>query len=414
MKVIQYDFGHFTTCLGALKRSFDEVAYFCLHDVSFPRSNTSQVGKGIDGVKWVDSFWDELKISDKSDTLIFFSDCHAGDLQEYLRGEGWNVFGSGKGNELELYRYEANEILGKVWLPKVTQHKIIGIDELRKFLKENEGTFYIKTNHRGDGETWKSESYELSEPKIDALEHELGMMKNEYEFIVCEPIDGDDIVEIGSDSVEVDGKYPQNLMYGYEIKDAGYCSIVRKRSLISKIITEPLDRLAPVFQRYGYRGFFSTEIRVGKDRKPYLTDFTCRCGSPPSELYMNMIKNLKDVMWGAAQGVLVEPEYVAKYGALAIITSEWAEKNWQPVYWKGDGVCLKNWTVIDGVNYYIPINDVEMCEIGAVYAYADTLKGAIDKVKKIEVEGYKVCVNSDSLDEAVSVSEKGKRIGITF
>ncbi len=417
MKVIVFDFGHFTTALPALiKAGFDEVAYFCLHDVSFPRSNTSQIGKGIKGVTTIDNFWDELRASDKSDTLLFFPDCHAGDLQEYLRSEGWNVFGSGKGNELELYRYEANEILKKVGLPSVDMKRVIGVDNLRTFLKENKETFYIKNNHRGDGETWKSISYQLSEPKIDSIEHELGMLKNEYEFVVCTPIDGDDIIEVGSDSLEVDGRYPDKIMYGYEVKDSAYCCVVKPKSLVSKIITEPLDKLAPVFKRYGYRGFFSDEIRVGKDKKPYLTDYTARCGSPPSELYMSMMTNLKEVMWAAAQGELVQPVYSDKYGALLIIKSDWAEKNWQPVYWKGDGVCLKNWTAIEGVNYYVPINDVEMEEIGACYATGNTLQAAIDKVKKVAegIEGFKVCVESDSLDTATEYVSGGLKLGITF
>lgn len=411
-KLLIYDSGGYTTLLPALVKKFD-VFYHCVQDTSYPRSNVAQVGRGLEGVNYVKEFWNEVPNAD----LIAFFDCRFGDIQQYLRNEGHKVWGSGKGNELENYRYESNEILGEVGLPKVNMEKVVGIDNLRKFLKENEN-IYVKSNFRGDGETWKSINYKLSEPQLDVLESELGLLKNEYEFVCCHAIDGDDIVEVGSDSFFIDDKFPDTLLYGYEVKDLGYLGVVKKTESVSKIITEPLKKLAPVFGEYKYRGFFSDEIRVGKDEKPYLTDFTARCPSPCSELYFNMITNIDEVMWEGSQGNLVQPKYSAKYGAQAIITSGWAEKHWQALYYPKeirDHVKIKNHTVINETDYYIPINDVEMCQIGSVVATGDTAQEAIKNVKKYadQVEGY--CVNVNVVSEkANKYIEGGRKLGILF
>lgn len=409
-KLLIFDSGGYTTLLPSLRENFD-VFYHCVHDTSYPRSNAAQVGKGIEGVNYVSRFWDEVPNAD----LIAFFDCRFGDQQEYLRDNGYKVWGSGNGAELENMRFESNQMLGEVGLSMVDMEKIIGIKKLREFLKENEN-IYVKSNWRGDFETFKSSNYDLVEPQIDALEHELGLLKNEYEFICCHAIDGDDIVEIGSDSYFVDDKFPDALLTGYEVKDLGYLGCVKKTELISKIITEPLKKLAPIFGKYKYRGFFSTEIRVGKDKKPYLTDFTCRAPSPPSELYFTMLDNLEDIMWEGSQGNLVQPKYNAKYGAQAIITSEFAKKHWQPIYYPkdiSDKVKIKNWTVIDGQDMYVPINDVEMCQIGSCVATGNTIDEAIKNLKKYaeKVEGYCVKVNVE--DNKVSeYIRNGEKLGI--
>ncbi len=412
-KLLIFDLGSYTTLLPTLREKFD-VFYHCVHDTSYPCSNVSQVGKGIEGVNYVENFWDAVR---ENPDLIAFFDCRHADIQEYLKSNGHKVWGSGRGNDLENYRFESNEILGEVGLPKVPMEKVIGMEALRAFLKKNDN-IYVKTNYRGDGETWHSINYKLSEPKLDELEQQLGLLKKEYEFICCYPIDGDDVIEVGSDSYYIDDKFPDTLLYGYEVKDLGYLGTVKKTDAVSKIITEPLTKLSPVFGMAKYRGFFSQEIRSGKDKKPYVTDFTCRAPSPPSELFMTMLDNLEEIMVQGAEGVLAQPKYNAKYGAQAIITSDWAENNWQALYYPPSiaaQVKIKNWSVIGGTDYYIPINNVEMSQIGSVIATGNTVDEAIGNLKKVadKVEGYCVKVNVVA-DKATEYIEGGKKLGISF
>ncbi len=65
-KLLIRDMGGFTTLLPTLREKFD-VSYFCVHEQSFPRSNVAQEGKGIEGVQYVERFWDAVDDAD----LIF-------------------------------------------------------------------------------------------------------------------------------------------------------------------------------------------------------------------------------------------------------------------------------------------------------------------------------------------------------
>src|SRR6185437_147542 len=123
------------------------------------------------------------------------------------------------------------------------------------------------------------------------------------------------------------------------------------------------------FQDVGYRGFWSSEIRV-KNGVPYLIDPCCRMASPPGELYSYMIENLADVIWQGSIGDVIEPKFNGSWGAQLVMRSSWAENNWQPVEFPAsvkDNVKLHYWTVIEGKNYYVP-QAIEMAEIGSVVA----------------------------------------------
>ena len=408
-----YDYGDYTTLLLDLVKHFKEVRYYCLHEGSYPRSNVAQVGKGIEGVIWLNDFDSSIHDTD----IFFFPGNNAGSKQVFLRSIGKNVFGSGKGDELENYRYESNKLLGDYGLPNVEMDRVYGMDALREYLKKND-KIWVKTNFRGDYETFYSKNYDFIEPKLDKLEYKLGMLKRDYEFICCKPIDGDDVVESGVDLPNIDGQYPEYIMQGLEIKDLGYLAAIKAIKEMSPLLTDDLIKLSPVFKEYQYRNFFSSEKRI-KDGVATLTDFTCRCGSPPSELFFSMIENLGEVIDMGSQGILVEPIYKTMYGMQAIITSDWAEKDVQPIMFPDeikDFVKIKNLFVQDGKYYYLPINDVEMSQIGSVIAYEDSLDKCFKSLKDYceKVSGIGIKCNIDSMDDAMEEMEKCKKIGIKF
>ena len=409
-----YDLGNYTWVAPALTKHFKMVSYFCEHEGSFPRSNVSWVGQNIEGVNYVDKFFDELDDFD----IIFFPDCRNDDLQEHLVRMGKQVFGSKSGNELEIYRHDSNELHEELGLPKVKMDMVTGMDNLRDYLQDNEN-IYVKGMWRGDMETFHSENYDMVHPQLDALEAELGMLKDDYEFCCCHAIDGEDVVETGIDTFTIDGQFPKNVMMGIEVKDLGYFGTVKRLDVIPKYVSKTLEVFADKFEEYEYRNFYSNELRIGKDKKPYVTDHTCRLGSPPSELFFEMIENIGDIIDQGSQGILVEPKYKAKYGLQAIITSSWAEKHWQPIQIDpevAEFVKVKNMTIIDGLTYYVPINDIEMEQIGSIVAYGNTPQEAHKKLKKYAegVKGYGIKINVGSIDKAVEEVNKAKKIGIYF
>lgn len=409
--ILIYDSGgSYVHCAASLVGKADKVGYHCPHSGAFPRADVAQIGKGIEGVEWVDNFFAKLN---EYETL-FFPDCRDGDLQVYLRENGKNVFGSGNGSELENFRWESNEILEDVGLPKVKMERVFGIDKLRKFLKEHDD-IYVKSNFRGSLETFHSQNYKLIEPQLDELAHDLGKFKDEFEFICVFPIDGSKVVEVGGDPYSIDGQYPDTWLYSYEIKDLGSVSVVKKKNLISKKITESFDKIAPVLKEYQYRNFISNEIRI-KD-KNYVTDWTCRLPSPIAEGNFMGMKNIADVIAQGAKGIMVQPIYEHKYMVEAIITSEFAEKHWQPIHIDKsvrDYVRIKNLTIIDDIYYYIPL--IEMKQIGAVYAWDNTIDGAQKKLEKYAagISGFDIKVNTDCMEKAMEIINLGKQIGISF
>jgi hypothetical protein len=144
-------------------------------------------------------------------------------------------------------------------------------------------------------------------------------------------------------------------------------------------------------------------VYVRRNGKPFWSS-NCRAGSPPSELYQNMIGNLAEVLWYGAEGIVIEPEYVAKWGAEVLLHSSWADQNWQQVRFPKsvrDNIKLRNFCVIDGEYYVIP-QWSGMPEIGAVVAMGDTAQQAIDECKRIAklVEGHNIEVPDEALDEA--------------
>jgi hypothetical protein len=405
------DYGLFASWALKLREDFGRVLYYCPFKSGFPKSQQYSIGTGLDGVERVTDFWDEVEHTD----IFFFPDVYDGDLQVYLRSQGYPVWGAGKAEELELYRWQTKQLLKKdIGLPVQPVKQIIGIDDLREHLKENENKFVKISLLRGDFETFHHTTYELSEPILDDIEARLGPYKLFKEFIVEDAID--DAVEIGYDGYTIDGKYPGVAIQGYEIKDVSYIGLVSPYNQLPKQLKEVNEKLAPLFADYNYRGFWSSEIRVQKDGKPYLTDPCCRAGSPPSELYQEMYSNWGEIIWNGAHGQLTDPQPTAKFGVEVLIHSQWADQHWQALYFPPElrrWVKLRNLCQVDDIWYVAP-QTVGLPEIGAVVAVDDTLLGAIKKVRGYceQITGYQVDLNLKTLLDAVDQMKSGEEVGV--
>lgn len=406
------DGGLFIEQAVTVSKYFKRTLYFSEWRSSFPSKKGVMVGEGMEGVERIDNIWDHLEEID----LFCFPDCYWGGLQNHLRSLGKRVWGAGDGDELELWRDEAKKHFKSLGLPVQPYKVIIGLDKLREHLKKVENKFIKISSYRGDGESWHHEKYNLSVPILDKWEKDLGPMKDDYEFIVEDAIDGDDVVEAGSDVFTIDGKYPEKIISGFEIKDLGYIGCVMDYDEVSPLVTGFNDKIADTLKQYKYRMFMSTEIRVGKDKVPYMIDFCGRCPSPPNELYQTMIENLGDIIWYGAEGILVEPIYKAKYGIECLIHSDWASDNWQAIYFPEEireWVKLRNACKIGDTYYIVPQSD-GLPEIGAVVAIGDSIEECIEKVKGYadQVEGYRLDIKTGSIEDMKQVLEKAKLLGI--
>lgn len=406
------DRGLFTTWALKMTEYFGRVLYWCDYKNAFPTSKQYMIGEGLDGVERVHHLFDMVDEVD----VFAFPDVYDGDLQVHLREMGKPVWGSGKGEELELHRWETKGLLEEIGLPVQNVERIIGIDNLREYLMENDNKYVKVSMLRGDFETFHHETYDLTEPRLDEIDTRLGANKHSKEFIVEDAID--DASEIGYDGYTIDGNFPRLGIQGYEIKDVSYIGAIRPYSSLPKQVRIVNEKLSPVFANYQYRGFWSSEIRVPKDGKPYLTDPCCRAGSPPSELYQEMYSNWGEIIWGGAHGELVEPKSVAKFGIEVLIHSQWADQHWQAVYFPSElrkWVKLRNLCQIGDIWHVAP-QTVGLPEIGAVVAVDDTILGCIRKVREYcdQVKGYSIDTNVGRIPDAIQAIRDGEKKGLHF
>lgn len=404
------DNGLFVELAVTLAKDFGTVLYYAPWEFTFPRTNRMLLGAGIPSVTKVDSFWPFLAEID----LFVFPDVNFGPLQLHLVSLGKRVWGARMGEELELDRDASKKHLRSIGIDIGEYAVITGMDALREHLKAHENQFVKVSRTRGDMESFGALNYDLIEPLLDDLEHQFGAKKNMMEFIVEEEIP--DAVEIGYDGWTIDGQFAQGATVGIETKDKGFVMKSGRYEDIPQPLRDINAKLAGTFEQMQYRGFFSSEVRLTKDGKAYVIDPCCRLPSPPSQLYWIMITNWADILWEGAGGTIVEPQFQAKWGAEMIITSGWAEKNWQPIEFPDeirDNVRITNLTMIDGKYYFVP-QEHEMPEIGGVVALGETMDEAIKAVQEVaeDIKGYCIETSKGALDAAAEQIEKLKEFGI--
>jgi len=392
------DNGIFTELAVTLAKSFGRVLYYVPWTSGMPKSNPLMIGSGLDRVERVESpypYFDDVDI-------WIFPDVYEAGMQEWLAAQGKRVFGCRLGAELELDRPKSKEISRKLGIDIGPYKVVTGLDALRRHLKAHDDQWVKINGTRGDMETFGAKTYAKVEPRLDELEHNLGAKKKVMDFVVEAGIN--DAIETGYDGICVDGKFAKNAMTGVEVKDEAYLMKTVRWADLPAQVRSVNEKLAPALKRYGYRGFLSTEVRCTKDGKAYLIDPCCRAGSPPNELYQVLIENIAEVIWHAAEGVVVEPEFKAKWGAEVLLISEWADQNWMHVSFPKsvrENVKLRNFCQIEGEYYVIP-QWTGSAEIGAVVALGDTPDAAIAECKRIceLVEGHLLDKPVDALDIA--------------
>ena len=401
----------FCSLAERLARDFGTCYLYIPVSGSFVSMNQGLVGYGMKNVTRVDNiFGDHFEKVD----LWVFPDGGHGDLQIYLEGIGKRVWGARHGEELEEYRGTCKEVMERLGLPVAPWVRLKGMDALRAHLKKHDNKHIKIDKYRDLTETWWHDNYENSLPKLDKLQNDLGGFATIAEFIVEDDLP--DCVETGIDTYCIDGLYPKVCSFGVEIKDSAYVTRFVNYADIPEPVTRWTEVMAPVMAQYGYRGFLCNEIRIGEDHLPYCIDVTARAGSPPIELYQEMVTNLSDVLWEGADGVLIEPELAGKFGVQAVLKSAWAGgMNWQPVgvapEWEHH---LKGYdAVVDGQRYVLPLYK-EMSEVGSIVGWGDTMEEAFEMIRAVgeTVTGYGIKVNLDPLEEASEEMKKLETLGL--
>lgn len=412
------DNGLFVSFARTLAKGFGRTLYHKPFQSAFVRTNDLAPGRGFEELEWCEQPLALLGATPEEDEidLWVFLDLYQGGLQEFLRITGRKVWGSGMGEEMELHRWEFKQHLKKLGLPVQPMEHIFGMDALRTYLKKNENK-YVKTSFtRGDFETFHHDNYSITEPRLDELSHTLGAKKDKYEFIVEDEIK--DAVEVGYDGFVIDGKYSSLAMMAYEIKDCGMIGTVRPYELLAEPVKLVNAKLVKDFLSYNYRGFFCSEVRYTKKKEAFFIDPCCRLGTPSNELLQVLSEGWPDTVWQGASGVVATPKTKAKFGALAMIVSEFAVNDWLSVQYPReiDEFVKLRFHVRKGDKDYIVPQIIGIPDVGCVLGVGDTLDKAIAQCREHakEVKGFQLHVDTAALDKGVETVKKGEEYGIRF
>lgn len=399
------DYGWYIHIAQRLLEDFGKVRFYNpAWRCAFPKCSPLLVGRGL-GLEVVKSLEPYLEDTD----LFVVPDLYQGDTVNYLRSIGKRVWGSGNGDLLEVYRWQAREKMRELGLETSDALRIEGLDALREHLKVVEDKYVKVSLVRGEMETFHHINYEMSERWLNDLQHRLGPISEIMEFIVEDPIEP--AQEWGYDGFTVDGQYPGKCLIGYEKKGESYFGAIMDYGDVPKDCLEMNRKLSPWFQQTRYRNFFSTEVRNG-----ILIDPCCRAPSPPNELYPVLWNNFSQVIWCAGGGEVCDPECDNKYGALAAVYVERAGLQPHAIKFpkeKEPFLKLHNLCLIGDTYYVLPL-DIELTKIGFVAGAGKTPQEAIDQCTEHAegIEGDKITVHVERLADALAEAQKGEQHGI--
>ena len=434
MKAIVYDYGYHTYVADRIAREYGEVFYYKPDwKAFFPTRDKQKVGHGFDSYERILSFWD---YKDKADVIIF-PGLYDADLQESLRKQGHLVYGSGRSECTEIDKWlfahilmsgtgEEDEELLKSYglegitvnLPIIPTTKIVGLDNLRAYLKGKEDLYITPrfTRDRGDMETEHFEDEEKFKTVLRAISYDCEYEEEDKEFIVRPKVESP--CESGYDEYQIDGQSSPYLTCGNEYKDESYiCRVMRLEDL-----PEPLDKvrraMAQVYKRLGYRGNHSTEVRFDEEGTGLFIDDSCRIGQPPGEIWSELWEEYGANMYQVAEGNLPDMKPVAKWAAMVNVHSPWlGSGNWCPVSYPKEvaqWVKLRNNTIIGGREYCLPFD--KEATLGAVIGLGNTQDEAIEKCLENleEFWAHKMFAKEESFEKAKEAMRAGKRFGLNI
>lgn len=407
------DNGLFHSFCRKVAPAFGVAEYWSPWAEQFPKSNRTWLGAGFPELERIQYV---LKDADDVDLWVFLDVFHA-DLQVHLAKEGRRVWGARFGEELELERWDFKKFCHTKGILTPPAALVTGTKALREYLEDRENV-YVKLAHgdaRGDMETRKWKNKHVSEPWLDQVEYDLGAFKEDNEFIVEEEVE--DSVEPGEDLFIIDGKYPSLCMLADEVKGLGLVGTVKEYGHMPEPMRELNAKLAPTFEQYQYRGFFSLESLFDKDQRFLVTDPCCRLGSPSNELLQELFGGWPEILWHGAEGVMAEPTQIAKFGFVVMVYSEQSGKNWLPLDYPKEidqWVKLRNPYALNGKRYAVPQG--QPTNIAGVVGIGDTLLEAAQSASEhaAQVNGNQIEISMDAIDKAIEIIEKGESYGTHF
>jgi hypothetical protein len=392
---------------------FKRMLYFSGTYHDFPEIKTHMLGYGLEGIEIAEDFW---RAVDKAD-LIIYPDVYGGGDQRQLVKMGKAVWGSRYGEDLEIYRDGLRVAMKKAKLPVAPYAVVKGVKALRQYCAGVKKKWIKPIKWRGVEESFQMKDDLASiDEVLKRIEFEQGPLAEIIEFIVEDDLP--DKVELAIEAWNIDGQWPKIVLGGTEVKNQAYVSVWRPLADFPEPLTRFNAAMAPEFKRLNYRGFACTEVRIGRDKVPYLVDFTARAPMPPTPIIMSNVKNIAEVFNEGANGRCVDPIPVKKFAAEVACASTWAPRFWLDVTFPKefrDRIYLSYAVKMNG-RYSISPREEGGTEIISVVGLGDTARGAVEDAKRIakEVRGHRLHPCDDALDEAMGNIEEARAMGLNM
>lgn len=413
--ILVVDSGIFMSWALYLAQFFGKVYYYCPWQSGFPSQRQARLGEGFPGVTRVNY---PQSMEDEVDLFVFL-DVFQADWQDRLRKQGKRVWGAAYGEEMELNRPGFRTWCERNGLTPPAAKLITGVDKLRDHLAGAKGVYVKMANgyFRGDMETRKWKGEFLGKPGLDQLEYDLGPFGEDTEFVVEDEVP--DNIELGEDTIAIDGQFSPVFMQGLEIKGLGLCGIQSGQAALPACLKGLNDKLAPLMKSDKYRGFFSMEGLYTAARKYFPTDPCCRLGSPSNELLQVMFDGWAETMWAGAEGELLPPvpKRGAKYGFVVMIYSESSGDTFQPLAYKPEMepfVKLRYGFRAGAKHYAVPQRGPTNLAgiVGTGPTMVAAAKALGEHVKAVDGNGIEIA--TDSLAKMLDTAKKASQWGAAW
>lgn len=410
LNVCVVDHGRFLHFARRMGRDFKKVYYYTPTERDCPLIREACIGIGYPEIERIKSI---ARAKLKHCNMFMFPDIGFEDEQRELISEGYLVWGCRDAGLLESNRGKFLEALKTTNLPVPIYEEIVGLTNLRLFLEDKEDQYIKIDKFRGDWETMHWTSMREMEGALDTYDVRFGPLKESITFYVFQPIDTE--IEDGVDTYCIDGEWPLTVLKGMENKDKSYLGTIQKFSDVPKETRIANEEFSTILRDHGYRGLFSTEVRITKDGQSFFIDPTCRCGSPPSQTQAELFGNYSEIVLNGAQGKVVEPDPTAQFGVQAALTIDGDRSEWNVVefpdeldQWVKCGFCF----IDDGRTCFPPITEYNTSELGYLCATGDSIHDAIENLRqhkdmlpsRVRCEFVSL---SDLLHEVHAAEEKG-------
>jgi hypothetical protein len=377
IEVTVLDKGLFVPIARRIARDVKRVNYWSPHERAFETCK-DQIGDGFPELTRLESEWDREEETD----LWVCPDIGLSGIQRKLLRDGRIVWGARAGDSLEILRGKfLNVLQNETELPVPRCVPIYGITDLREHLKKREDKWIKISRYRGDWETLHWRSWDEDENTLDHYAVKFGPYREQVVFYVFDPIETK--IEDGYDGYNIDGNWPSLCVHGMEAKDKAFLGAVQKFEDLPKELSVVNEAFGPVLAKYGYRSFFSSEVRITEEGESYFTDPTCRAGSPPSQVMAELFANFSDIIWQGANGNLIDPEPAAKIGVQGLIKLKGDRTTWSAMNlpeeldrWIKCGNCVR-----EGGKLWFPPDDSNDSDVGWLVAIGDTIEQAIGELK---------------------------------